>query len=235
MDSARVLHWTEEALDQRNVVALLHERMAEETLEGALVVDATAGNGHDTEFLARAVGASGEVLAIDLQASAVEATRRRLAGDPDLARRVRVIEGDHATLADLTPTSWAGRVSLVVFNLGYLPGGSRAVTTRAGSSRAAAAAALELLAPDGLLCMALYTGHPGGAEEAATLRAWSAEQASPRVRVHHIRDAGDGAAGRPEVLLIRRRAASNPQEDPPTIQHFEHEVPASDPDQGVAE
>lgn len=88
----------EERLDQRNVVELLRELLAREPLAGARVIDATAGNGHDTEFLARAVGEAGEVLAIDLQPAALEATLKRLGEDPGLARRVRVIQGDHAHL-----------------------------------------------------------------------------------------------------------------------------------------
>ena len=38
--------------------------------KGDLVVDATAGNGYDTLFLARAVGPSGTVFAFDRQVSA---------------------------------------------------------------------------------------------------------------------------------------------------------------------
>ena len=37
---------------------------------GDLVIDATAGNGHDTLFLAECVGPAGKVLAFDVQAAA---------------------------------------------------------------------------------------------------------------------------------------------------------------------
>lgn len=38
--------------------------------EGDIVVDATMGNGHDTQFLAELVGENGHVYAFDIQESA---------------------------------------------------------------------------------------------------------------------------------------------------------------------
>ena len=46
--------------------------------EGDVAVDFTMGNGHDTEFLCRTVGETGRVYAFDIQAQAVESTRRNL-------------------------------------------------------------------------------------------------------------------------------------------------------------
>lgn len=40
--------------------------------EGDCCVDATAGNGNDTEFLCRLTGADGKVYAFDIQKAAVE-------------------------------------------------------------------------------------------------------------------------------------------------------------------
>ena len=48
--------------------------------EGDLCVDATMGNGHDTAFLAQLVGASGKVLGIDLQDSAIDNARQSVLG-----------------------------------------------------------------------------------------------------------------------------------------------------------
>ena len=95
--------WTEEPLDQRNVIELLRQLLGAEPLGGARVIDATAGNGFDTEYLAEAVGSEGHVLAFDLQPAAVEATRQRMAASPGIAARVVVSQGDHAHLQDLVP------------------------------------------------------------------------------------------------------------------------------------
>src|SRR4051812_2315376 len=45
---------------------------------GDVVVDATAGNGYDTLFLAERVLPGGRVFTFDVQAEAIEATRARL-------------------------------------------------------------------------------------------------------------------------------------------------------------
>ena len=45
---------------------------------GGFAIDATCGNGHDTEFLCRTVGPAGRVLALDIQPAAIASTRARL-------------------------------------------------------------------------------------------------------------------------------------------------------------
>lgn len=134
--------------------------------EGGFAVDLTAGNGHDTRFLAERVGESGRVLSIDLQPEGVEATLGRLR-DGGLEGRVDVRLGDHARLAGhLDAPGWNGRaIDAAMANLGYLPGGSRHVITRPESTIAALDAVLARLARGGVVTVVIYTGHPGGAEE----------------------------------------------------------------------
>lgn len=60
--------------------AAAHRVVSEVVKAGDLVVDATAGNGHDTLFLAGLVGDSGRVLAFDVQEAAMAATRKRVVG-----------------------------------------------------------------------------------------------------------------------------------------------------------
>ena len=55
-----------------------HDWISRVVLPGDTVVDATAGNGHDTVFLARLAGPSGQVHAFDVQEEAIRATRERL-------------------------------------------------------------------------------------------------------------------------------------------------------------
>ena len=46
--------------------------------EGDSCVDFTMGNGHDTEFLSKTVGAGGRVTAFDIQPKALESTAKNL-------------------------------------------------------------------------------------------------------------------------------------------------------------
>ena len=62
----------------RSARYLAQDALRQSLQPGAHVVDATMGNGHDTCFLAELVGESGQVIAFDLQADAVERTRQLL-------------------------------------------------------------------------------------------------------------------------------------------------------------
>lgn len=150
-------------------------QVAHDLLKGAVkpgdrVIDATAGNGHDTLFLARCVGGAGKVLAIDCQQQALENTHQRLV-DAGVQDRVTLVEGDHAKLLLLTPQDWRSKVAAIIFNLGYLPGSDKQVVTTPTSTRQALDACLEILAPGGLLLMLIYRGHIGGHDEEAMIQA----------------------------------------------------------------
>lgn len=54
---------------------------------------------------------------------------------------------------------------VVAFNLGYLPGGDKAITTAMSTTTAAVEAALEVVTSGGVVSILAYTGHPGGLEE----------------------------------------------------------------------
>lgn len=149
--------------------ARVHRELAALLREGDLAIDATAGNGHDTLFLAQQVGAGGRVLAYDIQAAAIAATRERIAA-AGLAGRVELHQASHATMARHAP---AGGVAAIVFNLGYLPGGDHAVITRTGETLAALAVAAALLRPGGLLAVTCYPGHPGGDAESEAVLRWA--------------------------------------------------------------
>ena len=132
--------------------------------EGDTAVDATMGNGHDTELLCRRVGESGAVYAFDVQEDAVRSTARRLE-DTGLSGRARLFCLGHEHLAATVP----GPVSAVVFNLGWLPGGDHRVTTRTETTLSAVAQALDLLKPAGVLVLCVYPGHPEGERELEAL------------------------------------------------------------------
>ena len=139
--------------------------MAQVLQPGDLAVDATMGNGHDTERLAELVGPEGRVIAFDIQAQAVESTRARLEA-AGLLDRVTLVQDSHANMA--AHVSEPPR--LIAFNLGFLPGGDKQVTTLLDSTLAAVRAAMELLQPGGMLLVCCYPGHAEGQRELDALR-----------------------------------------------------------------
>lgn len=142
---------------------MAHLLLAHVVKEGDTVIDATAGNGHDTVFLAQRVGDSGKVHAFDIQRQAIENTRRRLE-EWRLSHRVVLHHASHTNIAYMDSS-----IKATVFNLGYLPGSDKQIVTQAESTRAAVSAALPLLQPSGIVVLVQYRGHPGGEQEAAAL------------------------------------------------------------------
>ncbi|NDV62761.1 methyltransferase domain-containing protein [Puniceicoccales bacterium CK1056] len=131
---------------------------------GAWAIDATAGNGLDTEFLARAVSETGRVFAYDIQDAAIKSTAGRL-DKAGLLSRVTLIKADHAELSGHLPCSSHSRIDLICFNLGYLPSGDHSVTTRPLTTLRAIKESLKLLKPSGALSIMAYRGHAGAMEE----------------------------------------------------------------------
>ncbi len=148
----------------RSARYIAREYMEKILQDGSTAVDATMGNGHDTETLARLVGEKGRVFAFDVQEAAVRATRERLDA-AGLLGRVTLFQESHAKMAELVPEA----PDLVVFNLGWLPGGDKTVTTLLSSTEEAVRQALSLIRPGGMALICCYPGHPEGKQELAFL------------------------------------------------------------------
>lgn len=132
--------------------------------EGGVAVDATAGNGHDTLFLARLAGPGGRVYAFDIQEEALQRTSALLQQE-NLLDRVKLIKAGHEQMSAYVNEA----VSAVMFNLGYLPGGDHRIVTGKGTTLAALKEALTLLQNGGVITVVAYPGHPGGKEEQEAL------------------------------------------------------------------
>lgn len=179
----------------RRLTAIAWEMVRVGLQPGATAIDATAGNGHDTRFLAECVGERGRVFAFDIQPEAIEATRAAIMGFAN----VTLIQRNHAELGDAIPPEFHGSIGAAMFNLGYLPGGDKTKTTRPDSTVMALRAAFRLLREGGIVTVLAYTGHPGGAEEAEAVAQW-VNATTPRL------EAGDhgGAmiSGRPCLFAV---------------------------------
>lgn len=166
---------------------------------GDIVIDATAGNGYDTLFLAQRVGPHGQVYAFDIQPVALERTAVRL--DAAGVTNVRLIQGNHADMVSLVAEEHYGRIATIMFNLGYLPRGDKSIITKTLSTRAALDAALRLLRIGGTLTVLAYPRHPGGLQEMIVVQRVLAAF-SPTVFTGK-----DGAANGPKLLVVRKPAS----------------------------
>ena len=141
----------------QRVLPFSKELLKQVVAPGDVVIDATAGNGHDTLFLSELVGPAGRVIAFDIQEKAIESTRERVKGHS----QVELVLGSHSDLDRYADCP----VSAVVFNLGYLPKGDHSVITKPDSTLEAIRKSLGVLKMGGLVLLAIYHGHEGGSEE----------------------------------------------------------------------
>ena len=155
----------EERYVLRNARHLAADYMTRTIREGDTVVDATMGNGKDTLFLCGLVGESGHVYAFDVQAEAVERTRERVR-EAGFAQRTTLLLAGHETMAEHVKEP----VQAIMFNLGWLPGAEHIVTTKTDTTLRAVSAALDLIAPGGIVTVCVYPGHEEGTRELNALK-----------------------------------------------------------------
>lgn len=175
--------------------ALVQQILREILREGDLVIDATAGNGHDTLFLADCVGSSGRVLAFDVQAAAITSARAKVE-QTGFAERVDFFQESHEHMESHAVKD---SVAAIMFNLGYLPGDDHALTTETATTLAALEAAVRLLKPDGILSVVCYPGHTSGVLEAGAVENWMTSQATKGWRIAKY---GAIATRRPAPFLL---------------------------------
>lgn len=156
--------------------ALVHEILKPLIRPGDWVIDATAGNGHDTLFLAECVGPEGRVLAFDVQEAALASARVRVG-------EMGWVDFHHESHTQMAARAAVETIAVVMFNLGYLPGENHELTTESGETLAALEMAARLIKSGGALSVICYPGHPAGAEEAVAVEAWMTALAARGWRV----------------------------------------------------
>lgn len=128
--------------------------------KGGVAVDFTMGNGHDTLWLSEAMGESGKVYAFDIQPQALESSRRLLEAE-NAPKNYTLILDSHSNVMDYV----SEKICVGMFNLGFLPGGDKSITTKRETTMVAIRAAIDLLDDDGALLIAVYPGHAEGTIE----------------------------------------------------------------------
>lgn len=181
--------------------------------DGGLIIDATCGGGRDTLQLAeylRGESLHGQIVAIDIQPAAIERTKALLESKgftPQLnSGDITLHRGSHEDLAGVVKDvlGESRKACLIVFNLGYLPGGDKSITTTTASTLHAVRSALELLDIGGLICITMYSGHREGAKEKQALLQFAEELDSHEYHVSYVSMINQPKCP-PEILLISRK------------------------------
>lgn len=117
-----------------------------------IAVDATLGNGHDTDFLAENFK---KVYAFDIQKCACDSYEDKN------KENVQVVNNSHEYIKDYVLEN----PDCIMYNLGFLPGGNKEITTMHESSLKSIKDGLEILKSGGIMSVAIYRGHDEGKVE----------------------------------------------------------------------
>ena len=126
--------------------------------KGDITVDATCGNGNDTLMLSKL---SKKVFAFDIQENAINNTKSLL--EKNSINNVILINKSHE-LIDKELKDYNKKISLILFNLGYLPGSNKKVLTNYKSTLSAIKKGLNMLNKKGIILVTCYP-HKEGKKE----------------------------------------------------------------------
>ena len=173
----------------KSMVDLSHEFIRPVLHKQAICVDATLGQGKDTDFfLSQNVR---RIYGFEIQRDVFESTKKRLGN-----QRTCFFHVGHEHMEEYIHEE----VDAIIFNFGYFPQGDPKITTQSSSSVSAVRQALNLLKVKGRMALVMYP-HESGQEEAKCMEQFLKTQTTIQVQkvqnllVDHC----------PYVLLIEKR------------------------------
>ena len=132
----------------------LSHSIIENHLEKRFVaIDGTLGNGYDTDFLCERFE---KVYSFDVQEEACLNYKLKN------KENVSIINDSHHKFKEYVLED---KVNCIMYNLGFLPGGNKEITTLAKTTMKSIEDGLELLDSNGIMTIAVYRGHAEGKNE----------------------------------------------------------------------
>jgi hypothetical protein len=104
------------------------------------------------------------VYAFDIQAAAIESAKARLE-EHSAVGNATFFHCSHSEMQAKLPAEVSGNLAAAIFNLGYLPGGDKQITTLGTSTIEAVNQLLTLMKQGGIIVLVIYHGHEEGKAE----------------------------------------------------------------------
>ncbi len=145
-------------MKQINVIQIAHKLLEEKLNKNLIIVDATCGNGHDTHFLAPKVK---HVHAFDIQQQAISKAKQ-------LNKSYTNITYHHTSHENINVV--IPHYDGIIFNLGYLPGGDKHITTNYISTLRTLTAIHDR--HNGFVLIVAYPGHIAGFIEQVAIQSF---------------------------------------------------------------
>lgn len=140
-----------------NISDLSHYIVKDFVLNKNIAIDATLGNGYDTDFLSNIFN---KVYSFDIQKQACENYNLKE------IQNVKIINDSHHLYKNYINEN----VDCIMYNLGFLPGGDKNITTLHNTSLESIKEGLKILNSGGIMTICIYRGHyEGKIEESCIL------------------------------------------------------------------
>lgn len=167
---------------------------------GDWAIDATCGNGKD--MLQLGLLSLGGVIGLDKQKVAIEKTSFLLKENlsNEQVKKMHLFCTSHVHFPNIASKH---PIRLVVYNLGYLPGSDKKITTMTEDTIKSVDSALELLMLGGLITICCYPGHAEGAKEQLSLLKKIQELPASRYSICHHTWPNKRLS--PSLLLIQKK------------------------------
>lgn len=147
----------------RSILNMVKKIIKEQVSKNDYVVDMTIGNGYDTLYLAKYAK---HVFGFDIQNKAISNTKKLL--ESNNLSNYTLFKKSHELVNTLL-RNLSGNISLILFNLGYLPNGDKNITTMHGTTLNAVKNSLEILSNNGRILIVFYPHPEGKLEEKVVL------------------------------------------------------------------
>ncbi len=127
-------------------------------------IDATAGNGNDSLFIAKMLQKDGRLFSFDISKEAIQNTKLLLNKNKINLDKVSFIHDNHARINNYL---YDQTITAAIFNLGYLPESNKITQTNPINTLSAIKHIIQRLQKNGIIIIASYIGHDGGKENTA--------------------------------------------------------------------
>lgn len=144
---------------KNTIINLAHLIIQNHVNKNSIVIDATLGNGYDSNFLAPLVK---KVYAFDVLNQAISNSKKLNSEFKNISY--------HLTSHENFKENVNSHVDLIIYNLGYLPGFDKDYTTKATSTLKSIKTGLEILKKQGKIVICIYIGHENGKIESECIK-----------------------------------------------------------------
>jgi 16S rRNA C1402 N4-methylase RsmH len=161
------------------------------SIDNNVAIDGTLGNGHDTDFLSSIFN---KVYSFDVQDIAIEKYSEKK------KENVILIKDCHSKLKEYVKEN----VDAVMYNLGFLPGGDKSITTEVSTTLTSIESSIEILKPGGIITIADYIGHEEGKKEKNEVLKYVSNLPKDKygVMLHKVLNRSEKA---PQLIVIEKK------------------------------